>query len=524
MNHQDLSDVWSLILAECASDFRRNMTVPGLALVAKYRKLSKEIRDGAARVVTPYDATIRFAPNGRSRVPVSFCGGVHFAERRFEKGLSIIRDRATSQMFAVSHGAAVRVEDFLGNDKPGWVYTVHRMYSLARLTQLLGGHASDWQQRLPDLFRVAVPPGGSDSDGESLYWCHRTLVSLRSNSLTNGTRHAHQGIVCQGQLRSREWTGEPGPLAMHHDDFISHSVQRCAPQGSRSFVKSHHFVMATCLNGEVQDIALLPKRMTWCGNDHNKAGIRSPSVFDTRPEEDGVHALSRALGWDSEPRVAEGPGWLVSMLLHDRVDKWPAVMPSWPMRSEDLMEMGALAKEAREAAEKAREQPYHPIHNPMGFDIRMRARRRPRKTRAAAAVAMERMLEYDGAAINLNGSLARAARSANASVGSDSDADCDDVAAQAAAGLPVTWYQEQVEAGGSNAWHYAREEERGDVAYVQPRRRRKRKRRSPPPLPMRVSTPQPKRPKPAPAPQKSLRQHLVELHELLQEIREGKHV
>jgi hypothetical protein len=397
MAEEDLSDVWSIILRECATDRRLNMTVPGLAHVAKYRALSKDIREGAARLDTPYDATIRFTPNGRSRVPVAYCGGVHFAEARFGAGLSIIRDRATSQMFAVSHDVAQYHSDWLGAGAAAWVYTVKRAYPLARLAQLLGGHASDWQKRLPDLFRVAFPADEADDQGSR--WSHRVSVSLRQYSLTSATRHAYQGVVAHGQLRAREWDGEPGPLTTHHDDFISHKVLRAGhhPDGHgyfSTFVKDRDMVMATCVNGEVQDVVLLPKRHTWCGNDHNKAGIRPPSIFEVTVQEDSVHALSRALGWDSEPRVAEGPGWLVSLLLHGRGDKYPTSMPSWPVPTEDLMEMGAMAKEAREAAEKARAKPYHPIDNPMGFDIRVCARSRPRPKRAAAAVAMERMLEH----------------------------------------------------------------------------------------------------------------------------------
>lgn len=399
MADEDLSDVWSIILQECATDCRRNMTVPGLAHVAKYRALSREIRDGAARLKTPYDAEIRFVPNGRARVPVAYCGGVHFAEVRFGKGLSIIRDRATSQMFAVSHDAAAIDNDFLGDGATAWVYTVKRAYPLARLTQLLGGHASTWSERLPDLFRVAFPSDAGE-DSPSYRGSGRVSVSLRQYSLTSATRHAHQGVVAHGQLRAREWTGEPGPLTTHYDDFVSHKVLRAGMHADlalshlfSTFVKDRDFVLATCVDGEVHDMALLPKRLNWCGNDHRKAGIRPPSIFEVSCEQDCVHVLSRALGWDSAPRVAEGPGWLVSLLLHERADKYPTTMPCWPVPTEDLMEMGALAKEVRAAAEKARAQPYHPIDNPLGFDIRACARRRPRSSRAAAAVAMERMLE-----------------------------------------------------------------------------------------------------------------------------------
>jgi hypothetical protein len=399
MADEDLGDVWAIILRECATDWRRNMTVPGLAHVAKYRELCRNIREGAARLDTPYDAQIQFESNGRSRVPVAYMGGVHFSAYRYDPGLSIIRDRATSRMFAISHDRACHYTDWRGLGEDGWVYEVKRAYPLARLAQLLSGHASDWQKRLPDLFRVAYPTDASGDEGS--VWHKRVTVSLRQYSLTSATRHAYQGVVAHEQLRAREWDGEPGPLTTHHDDFISHRVLRAGrhPDGFHdgffsTFVKDRDLVMATCVNGEVQDVVLLPKRLTWCGNDHGRAGIRLPSIFELTAQEDCVHVLSRALGWDSEPRVAEGPGWLVSLLLHGRGDKYPVSMPSWPVPTEDLVEMGAMAKEAREAAEKARAKPYHPIDNPMGFDIRVCARSRPRPKRAAATVAMERMLEH----------------------------------------------------------------------------------------------------------------------------------
>jgi hypothetical protein len=92
----DLADAWTLILDHCARDTRGKHAVPALALVATYRAVCTEARRGAAGVVTPFDAVISFAPNGRTRVPVSFYGGVHFAEHRYWAGLSIIRDAACS--------------------------------------------------------------------------------------------------------------------------------------------------------------------------------------------------------------------------------------------------------------------------------------------------------------------------------------------------------------------------------------------------------------------------------------------
>jgi len=397
MAEEDLTDVWSIILRECATDDRRdlrNMTVPALAHVATYRALCREVRDGAARLVTPYDATIRFAPNGLTRVPVAFCGGVHFAEHRFGPGLSIIRDRATSQMFAVSHSTAEHHSGWLGDGgvESCWVYQVNRMYPLARLAQLLGGHASVWSQRLPDLLQVALPPRESDVGGA---FYAQTRVVMRSNSLTP-QQLLHRGVVAKNQLRAREWNGEEGSFTVHHDDFITHKVVNLWQGGYRSYMKDTDFVMVECVEGgRVNAVALFPKRHNWCGNDHGKLGIRSPSVFAVSPGDDGVHGLSRAFGWDCAPRVAEGPGWLVSMFTH-KDSAFIQAMPARHVPAEDLMHLCALAREARDAEDQARAEPYHPIHNPTGFDLRVRARRRPRPKRAAAQVALERMYEQGG--------------------------------------------------------------------------------------------------------------------------------
>ena len=410
MADEDLTDVWSIILRECAIDERRglrNMAVPALAHVATYRTLCKEVRDGAARLITPYDAEIQFMPNGLSRVPVAFCGGVHFAEHRFGPGLSIIRDRATSQMFAVSHDVAEKYPEAANTNpntplgRAAWndgetahIYTVKRMYPLARLAQLLGGHTSTWSQRLPDLMQVAMPPKASDVGG---VFYTQTRVVMRGNSLTpRSATRPHQGIVAKNQLRAREWHGEEGSFTVHHDDFISHKAVCLWQGGYRSYAKDADFVMVECVEGgRVKELVRFPKRHNWCGNDHGKLGIRSPSVFEVSPGDDGVHGLSRAFGWDCAPRVAEGPGWLVSMFTHTDAGLIQA-MPAAHVPAEDLMHLCALAQEARDAEEQARAEPYHPIHNPTGFDLRVRARRRPRPKRAAAQVALERMYEQGG--------------------------------------------------------------------------------------------------------------------------------
>ena len=335
MANEDLSDVWSIILKECAIDDKRelrNMTVPALAHVATYRALCRSVRDGAARLVTPYDATIQFAPNGRTRVPVAFCGGVHFAEKRFDRGLSIIRDRATSQMFAVSHGEAEMRNNFLHIHTTAWVYKVRRMYPLARLAQLLSGHTSFASQRLRDLLRVALPPKSADG----VRWRH---IGLSRKERKTPSSHEHRGVVHKNQLRGREWNGLPGSFTLHEDDFISHKIEMFdyAKKGA-------DFVMVSCVEGGVvNDVVRMPKRHNWCGNDHGKLGIRSPSPFVPLSHDgDDVHCLSRALGWDCAPRVAEGPGWLVSFLAHGD-DAWPRAMPTSNIPMADIRHMAHLA-------------------------------------------------------------------------------------------------------------------------------------------------------------------------------------
>ena len=39
----DLGDVWSILLGHCATDALGNYTVPGLALVATYRTMGKDV-------------------------------------------------------------------------------------------------------------------------------------------------------------------------------------------------------------------------------------------------------------------------------------------------------------------------------------------------------------------------------------------------------------------------------------------------------------------------------------------------
>ena len=386
MDDIDCADVWSIVLEQCATDTKGSIAVPALALVSSYRPVCKDIMRGAAGVHTPYDAAITFVSNGASRVPTGFCGGVHFSDPSHCSGFAILRDAPTSQMFAVSRGEGTWHKHTDG--KWGMYYTVRRMYALARLAQLLGGHASEWSQRLPDLYAMALP-FTANSLGSHV---------VRNVALTKpvADHPAHDGpvraVVVKNQLRAREWTGEQGVLTRHDDDFITHRVARWEPLGN---VKMPEFVMATSADHVVVEQVLLPSQFTWSGKDLTCMNFLVPPLA----VHDQVHVLSRALGWDCTPHVAEGPGWLVSMLPDEHNFPTPLTMPEMlrlRLDVDQLREFCDRSKKSRETAERAKTLPYHPIKNPRGFNPHLRRRRgrgsgRAYVPRAAALVAKERM-------------------------------------------------------------------------------------------------------------------------------------
>jgi hypothetical protein len=113
------------------------------------------------------------------------------------------------------------------------------------------------------------------------------------------------------------------------------------------------------------------------------------------PSEHKVHPLSRAFGWYSVPRQAEGPGWLVSLLAYTaemNYDGEPTLLHDLhDVPTDQLMDAASEAKEAREHEEWRRTQPYHPTDNPTGYRHTKKRGLRERGRRAASAVALNRM-------------------------------------------------------------------------------------------------------------------------------------
>ncbi len=375
----DYADAWTLIFDSFAKDKHGFYTVPALALISVYRAVCTEARRGAAGLVTPYDATIFFKANGRTRVPYRFEGGVHFAQFWCYPGLSIIRDRPTGQMFAVYH------DGFNGTErrthKGTWIYSanVRRVYPLARLAQLLSGHESHEGLRLGSL-----EP-----------FLHPNRLGLRNvPTIRNATVFSEASVfavTAKNQMRSFSWTGEPGPLTVHVEDSIS---QRVVSHGVHHFTNSGDFVLTVTETDKfgrgkpTWQLLPLSGNKCWHGEDHAVLFEKdNPFVWELM----GIHPLVRALGHFCDAHVAEGPGWLVSLFAHGSPLFPVRVVPG--INAEDMRTMGHLARLRRSRAEEAKTRPFHPIDNPSGYHpTGKRGVERPAK-RSAAVVAQERMLQ-----------------------------------------------------------------------------------------------------------------------------------
>ena len=388
------ADAWTLVFEQLAKDTNGHFAVPALALVATCRTACKEMVRSAAGLITPYDAKIAFVPNGRTRVPVRFHGGVHFAEHRYWHGLSIIRDARTGQMFAASHPAATDTGRCTAQGKRIHEYEVHRTYPLARLAQLLGGHESDSFRRLGGLaqYELSSTP-------------HLTSLTrknaLRNVPLTNpahsearaglgGSAHESlHGVMTKNQLRSYEWTGEPGPLQVNREDFISQRIVRTDYAGV--YRSQGDYIMSITEYRQASgkdrvEVSALDQHSSWHGPDCDPLSSSDNAPAMLRP----VHVLSRALGYFCEPRVAEGPGWLVSLLSHGCPTYTSTNLQL--VEEEDIARMGELARDARQRDDHAKSLPYHPTNNPTGYHKTKKRGLRNRGKRAAAIVAQQRML------------------------------------------------------------------------------------------------------------------------------------
>ena len=376
----ECADAWTLIFDSFAKDKHGFYTVPALALISAYRTVCTEARSGAAGLVTPYDATITFKANGRTRVPVRFEGGVHFAQFGHWPGLSIIRDRPTGRMFAVYHDGFNETERRTHKGTSIQSARVCRLYPLARLAQLLGGHESyEWlglQSMRPFLStnRLGL----------------RNVPTVRNATIfSEATVFA---VTTRNQMRSYSWTGEPGLFTVHNEDSIS---QRVRPNGAHHFVSCVDLVLTVTENdafGRARPtLLLLPLSGTtcWHGVDHAVLDDRNGATFDW--ELNRVHPLARALGHFCDARVAEGPGWLVSLFAHGSPCFPTRMVPG--IEPEDLQTMGRLARLCRNRAEEAKTRPFHPIDNPNGYQPTEKRGLHHRAKRSAAVVAQERMLQ-----------------------------------------------------------------------------------------------------------------------------------
>jgi len=373
------ADAWTLVFDSFAKDKHGFYAVPALALISAYRTVCSEARHGAAGLVTPYDATIFFKANGRTRVPVRFEGGVHFAQFMFWPGLSIIRDRPTGQMFAVYHDGFNETERRTHKGKSIYSANVRRVYPLARLAQLLSEHESHEGLRLGSLQPFLNP----------------NRLGLRNvPTIRNATAFSEAtvfAVTAKNQMRGFSWTGEPGPLTVHNEDSIS---QRVVPHGVHHFTNPGDLVLTvteTNTFGRAKPtwhLMPLSIRKCWHGEDHAVLHAMDGS-FDWDLLR--VHPLARALGHFCDARVAEGPGWLVSLFAHGSPHFPVRVVPGIDI--EDLRTMGHLARLCRSRAEEAKTRPFHPIDNPTGYHPTEKRGLHLRAKRSAAVVAQERMLQ-----------------------------------------------------------------------------------------------------------------------------------
>tara|TARA_Y100000768_G_scaffold304109_2_gene238033 strand:- start:890 stop:2242 length:1353 start_codon:yes stop_codon:yes gene_type:complete len=375
----DYADAWTLIFDSFAKDKHGFYAVPALALISAYRAVCTEARRGAAGLVTPYDATIFFKANGRTRVPVRFEGGVHFAQFMCYPGLSIIRDRPTGQMFAVYHDGFNETERRTHKGKSIYSANVRRVYPLARLAQLLSEHESHEGLRL----------------GSLQPFLDRNRLGLRNvPTIRNATVFSEASVfavTAKNQMRGFSWTGEPGPLTVHTEDSIS---QRVIPHGVHHFTNPGDLVLTvteTNTFGKAKPtwhLMPLSGRECWYGEDHAVLHTMD-DTFDWNLLR--VHPLARALGHFCDACVAEGPGWLVSLFAHGSPHFPVRVVPG--IDTEDLRTMGHLARLRRSRAEEAKTRPFHPIDNPSGYHPTEKRGLHHRAKRSAAVVAQERMLQ-----------------------------------------------------------------------------------------------------------------------------------
>lgn len=391
------TDALELVFDEAAKDTVGNHVVPGLAQLSGARVLCKGIRDAAAAIATVYDADIEYEAYGRTTVPVRFRGGLWFGVEMRDSWfssegevecptLAVIRDKRSSRMFVVSAGG------YVGSR---W-HSVGRMYVVAQLAQLLGGHTSDWSRRLPNLHEVAYRYSDVDKPLSTRY--HSITPVDHSLPLLEQPI----GIVRKNQLTAHTWNGvQGGGFTVHDADFISHLLEPGVTNAGRTtWTRSERgaLTMTTvrCEHSGGANKGYMNTRIlsrSWNGTCQEWHDFRAGTGEQESLRESRVHDLSRAFGWYSVARQAEGSGWLVSLLSDQYADDdEPALLGDCrDLSIDDLMNMASSAKKARQHKEWLRTQPYHATGNPTGYRKTKKRGLRERGHRAAKAVAMDRM-------------------------------------------------------------------------------------------------------------------------------------
>ena len=466
-------DVWYQILhSSFALDKYGNFTVPSLAYMSRLRVVCTSLREANSLLETPYDALVDYQDD-RKVVPIRFSGGMHFGSSENYQALSIIRDKATGRMFAV-----LRTRNLVF--KGGVFYcSVDRTYSLARLAELLNGHSPDWSTRLPDVHEMA-------------YRSTSSVLTYRVKQPTIFERAGIKGVVTKNQLVAKEHKGGPAAGTNYHlDDCISHKVfewRRPTPpppvwgaQVARArveYYKHHELVLITSVDGQPVKARELAWGSAWIGTIGT---VLQPYDFHRPLQADGqpffadhVHVLAKALGWDCAPEIVKGLGGLASLLAH-------GMGPSMPKSLDDaglaygipktvtvrLERMACAARElcADEEAENAHLQAQMEKLSPSAPKKRERRGAATAAEQALAASAMD--------AVNLDGSV----RKGFALQWSRRDRVADRVSNENA-------IREQKKAGGAEAWHRKREQERGDDSWEPEKKRKPRSRsRTPTPTP-----------------------------------------
>ena len=451
-------DAWCHLLYPFAMDAYDEFTVAGLARIQYLRGVSKSVRAGAALMETPYDAKVDYQEDGLKAVPYAFSGGMHFGHGNFV-ALSIVRDKQNGQVFAVSRGPRF--------SKAGVQYCyVDRIYPLARLAELLNGHAAKWSARLPDVHEL----------GYSLtqdVWNACEIKGARAPTLTK--LDGYKALVVKNQMVVNEGKTTPGVVEKHYDDFISNRIIKHsiwappgAPRQRPRWCKHPDLMLVKHEDGEPVKVSRMIWEYAWVGvigtpmKTYNfgrlyVGGGSQPAAADR------VHVLSRALGWDCGPDAVASLGGVTSLLAHG-MRNLPTALLDFDLKYAPGQHSAVEAKLV-EMADAALERREHDDAERAHFDAQMEKHHgqpKKRERRGAAAAAEHAIAESALESCNVDGSIRKCHR---LQCSRADRADAREVTERDTKRV-------QKAAGGSEAWH-REQEARKDLDFV-PKKVRKR--------------------------------------------------